>query len=1259
MRRTLAAVLSIPLFAFGLATSLVVAAGPASGVGGESSDVFINEFHYDNTGGDVGEFFEIAGPAGTDLTGWSVVLYNGSNGSTYNTIALTDTIDDEGTGAGAIHVSLPANGLQNGSADGIALIDNTAAVVQFLSYEGSFAAVGGPADGLTSTDIGVSEPGTTPIGESLQLIGTGTTAGDFNWTGPAAESPGSLNAGQTYAVVSCDATAFINEFHYDNAGSDVGEFVEIAGPAGTDLTGWSVVLYNGNGGGSYGTIDLSAETIDDEGTGSGAVSVARAGIQNGSPDGLALVDNTGAVIQFLSYEGSFTAADGPAAGLSSTDIGTSEPGTTAIGDSLQLTGTGTTAGDFAWTGPAAESPGSLNVGQTYDCGSGGPGPEGGLLISQYVEGSGFNKAIELRNRSTSAIDLSTVTVELFSNGSGTPSQDITLAGTLDPGAVHVIAHGSADPLILSVADTVSSAVMNFNGDDALRVSLDGTPIDVFGEIGTDPGTQWSGGGVTTQNESLCRLDSIVAGNPAGWSDPSLEFTGAPSNTFDGLGAADCSTVIPPISPCIAGTVFIHEIQGSGSVSPCVGDSVTVTGIVTALFQRDDTPDAFFLQEEDADNDADPQTSEGIFVFCRNDCPAVAPGDSVTVTGDVDEFFGTTQIDAAFGDGTFVINSTGGPLPTPTPISLPAAGSTLAEDTFESTEGMLVTFPSTLVVSEYFELARYGQIVLTEGSRPYQYTHTNVPDVAGFNAYLADLATRRIILDDDNNDQNDAIFDGPDEAYYQAGGGLTTTNIIRGGDTIAGLTAVMHWSFAGQGGTDAWRLRPIPQEYSYEFTEANPRTAAPDDVGGRLTVASFNVLNYFTTIDDGNNNARGAHSEAERQRQLDKIVAAMIAIDADVVGVVEIENNADASLISLVDGLNAVAGAGTYDYVDTGTIGTDAIKVGLIYQPANVTPVGPFAILDSSVDPRFNDDKNRPMLTQTFMESWTGALVTVSVNHLKSKGSPCDDVGDPGTGDGSGNCNGIRTDAAAAIADFLAGDPTGMGDPDHLVIGDLNAYKMETPITTLEAAGYTDLIELLEGPDAYSFVFSGQLGYLDYAMANDTLLSQVTGVDEWHINADEVNVLDYNDDIRDAGEASFERISETPPTYVAGPYRSSDHDPVIVGLALTTSEPSYECAGRTVTVSGLEAMGYNVIVGTEDHQVLLGTHGADAILGLGGNDTIIGRGGDDLLCGGAGVDLLLGGKGDDTLDGGSQYDLAIGGRGTDTCYGVEFAISCEL
>ena len=228
------------------------------------------------------------------------------------------------------------------------------------------------------------------------------------------------------------------------------------------------------------------------------------------------------------------------------------------------------------------------------------------------------------------------------------------------------------------------------------------------------------------------------------------------------------------------------------------------------------------------------------------------------------------------------------------------------------------------------------------------------------------------------------------------------------------------------------------------------------------------------------------------------------------------------------------------------------------------PVGPFAILTSAVDPRFIDTLNRPALAQTFGGVADGALFTVVVNHLKSKGSDCNAVGDPDTGDGSGNCNITRTRAAEALVDWLATDPTGSGDPDVLVIGDLNAYAKEDPVDRFVGAGYTDLIAAELGDEGYSFVFQGQSGYLDHALASPWLTEQVTGAAEWHVNADEPISLDYNTNFKSAGQIAS--------LYAPDQFRASDHDPLIVGLdvgappAVDAGGPYQVAEGRSVTLS---------------------------------------------------------------------------------------------
>lgn len=571
--------------------------------------------------------------------------------------------------------------------------------------------------------------------------------------------------------------------------------------------------------------------------------------------------------------------------------------------------------------------------------------------------------------------------------------------------------------------------------------------------------------------------------------------------------------------------LIHDIQGSGTSSPFVGGEVEIEGVVVGVFQEPGLIGGFFVQEEDGDADGDPLTSEGIYV--HDTANAVAVGDLVRVTATVSEYYGMTELSSV---ARVDVTSNGNRLPTAADVSLPLA----APDRLERHEGMLVTFPQTLTVNDTYNLGRYGTITLSH-ERLYHFTHANAPDAAGYAAHNDALALKKIILDDAGTAQN------PDPIAYP-GFMLDASNTLRNGYSVSNLTGVINYGFG--------EYRVYATENVNFETQANPRPTAPDSVGGTLKVAGFNVLNYFSTLDTGDPvcgpasdlDCRGADSASEFARQRDKIINAILDVDADIVGLVEMENHAtDAALDDLVSGLNAVAGTGTYAKVDTGTIGSDAVKVALIYKPGTVAAVGAHAILDDSVDPAFNDEKNRPVLARTFRETATGEVLTIAVNHLKSKGSDCDALGDQDLDDGQGNCNLARTHAATALANWLDTDPTGSGDADFLIIGDLNSYSMEDPITALKNAGYIDLTNRFGGSAAYSYVHYGEAGCLDHALASAGLAGQVTGAVVWHVNADEPKVLDYNEEYKSAGQLSG--------LYNADCHRASDHDPVVIGLAL--------------------------------------------------------------------------------------------------------------
>lgn len=643
----------------------------------------------------------------------------------------------------------------------------------------------------------------------------------------------------------------------------------------------------------------------------------------------------------------------------------------------------------------------------------------------------------------------------------------------------------------------------------------------------------------------------VTGGPQNWTiNPTTDF--GPNEvctvTIDDASVHDVDTNDPPdtmvadyvFSFTTTGIVFgscgdnnetlIHAIQGSGLTSPLDGTIQVMEGVVTADYQNTPTQyGGFYLQEEAADADANPATSEGIYVF--DSVNPVTVGDVVRLQGTVTEFIsGSEPITEITSITNLVVCSSGAPLPAPVDVTLPIA----SVDTWEQYEGMLVRLPQTLSVTEVFTLGRFGEVLLSQGGIVYQYTHFNLPSIAGNATYQGEVALRTIILDDANAQQN------KDPIVHPAPG-LTALNTLRIGDNIASLVGILDHRF------DEYRIQPVG---TVTFNHANARPASPGPAAGNVRVASFNVLNYFTTIDTGpdicgplaNQDCRGADSALELTRQQDKLVSAILAMDADVVGLVEIENHAsDTALTTLVAALNAVAGPGTYAHISAFPLGSDAIKVAIIYQPANVTPVGAFMADNSPIH-------DRPPLAQTFQLVSNGEAFTVVVNHFKSKSCSGATGGDVDNGDGQGCYNATRVQQANQLVTFINSVvvPTS-GDPDVLITGDLNAYARENPITALTGAGWNNLINTYESITAYSYIFDGQAGYLDHALASPGLVLQVTDATHWHINGDEPIALDYN--------LEFKSVGQQTSLYNVDPFRTSDHSPVIVDITLVGPTPT--------------------------------------------------------------------------------------------------------
>ena len=805
-----------------------------------------------------------------------------------------------------------------------------------------------------------------------------------------------------------------------------------------------------------------------------------------------------------------------------------------------------------WDGLAQDTFDGLGT-HTADCG-GAPGTPKLVINELDYDQPGTDAAefLEIKNTGTAAANLAAYRVQLVNGSNDTVYQTIDLPDvTLAAGDYFVVcADAGATPNCDLDVSPDSNLVQN-GAPDAAALLLNGVVVDTLSYEGDVPGYS-EGTGATADSGSTPFVGLSRSPDGVDTDDNSADFSLRCVTPGGANSDADSDCPDPnggggggEVGQCGDAATLVSEVQGGGATSPLAGQTVIVEGVVVGDFQDDDDGPfsdlgGFHLQEEVTDFDASDDTSEGVFVFAGGTALAdVQVGQTVRVQGTVGEYetSGSSQTQLT---NPSVLTCGEGVVPAPVDITLPVP----SRDFLERYEGMLVRFPQDLVISEYFNFDRFGELVLAQPlpgeDRLYQPTAVAEPystEAAARDAYN-DLA--RITLDDGRSSQN------PDPARHPNGNVFDLTNRFRGGDLVQNATGVLDNTFG------RYRVQPTQ---GAAYSSVNPRPQQPDAVGGSLKVASFNVLNYFNGDGTGGGfpTSRGADDPGEFQRQEAKIVSAIIGTGADIVGLIEIENDPEgetSALDDLTEALNAAAGAGTYDYVRTGVIGSDEIRVALVFKPAAVTPVGDYAVLDASDDPRFRDDRNRPALAQTFRENASSGVFTAVVNHFKSKGSGC------GAGDDDpvqGNCNETRRLAAEALADWLAGDPTGSNDPDVLIIGDLNAYDKEDPVDALregadDALGtrddYTDLELTFEGELAYSYLFDGQFGYLDYALASQPLVPQVTGATTWHINADEPDILDYDTTFKkDAQDALFE----------PNPFRASDHDPVIVGLKLTPSD----------------------------------------------------------------------------------------------------------
>ncbi|WP_257982436.1 ExeM/NucH family extracellular endonuclease [Aeromonas salmonicida] len=810
-----------------------------------------------------------------------------------------------------------------------------------------------------------------------------------------------------------------------------------------------------------------------------------------------------------------------------------------------------------------------------------------LLISEYLEGSSNNKAVELSNLGATPVDLSEYRLALYANGkplTDAPTNSLALQGTLAPGASLVLANPSANAEILAKANQTSGNLV-FNGDDALVLYRGSEIVDSFGQVGVDPGTAWVSGSVSTLDMTLRRKATVNQGrtDAAGPFNPALEYVAAPKDDASGLGCSGdgpCDGTLPPAFVCpVDQLIPVPAIQGSGSSSPLVpvgkleseqahATRGVVTQVVNGLYK------GFFIQ--DPQGDGDPASSDGLFVYSTQANSAIVPGAEVCVSGKVKEYFNQTQINA----DELVVTQPMVALP-PAVDLVPVAGETLNQ-LLERHEGMQVRLvpESSLVVTRNFSFDYDGKrnnLVLSYGAPLIKSTQKF--------AALSEEASQWAL----RNQQNQLVVEtdakAPDGVLPWYPAFNAEDGYLRIGDKLNGLEGALGYSY------NLFRLVASNRIDSSDIDHSGwDRVETPELAeAGDLRVASFNVLNFFTTVVGGDANPtgtnRGALTVGEFEKQRTKIVSAITRLNADVVGLMEIENNGygdNSAIANLVEALNAAQPdeADHYRWIaspDGQPIGTDAITVGLIYRPASVTPQGAASLivlpvqqaeaLDASGKPVAINQGMRESLLQQFSSPKGDAPLTLVVNHLKSKGSACfEDYPDYASADpldGQGHCNALRVSAAKVLGESLK-DMSG----DLLIIGDLNAYGMEDPIrvltsydpaaqprqimsasfTTLagqpfeesgsalgKGYGFVNLNTRFHGTDTYSYSYEGELGNLDHALANPSLAAKVIGIEDWHINSAESNFFEY-------GSKYTGQLAKSD-----GPFSASDHDPVLVAI----------------------------------------------------------------------------------------------------------------
>ncbi len=725
----------------------------------------------------------------------------------------------------------------------------------------------------------------------------------------------------------------------------------------------------------------------------------------------------------------------------------------------------------------------------------------------HYDNTGTDTGEALEVTAPAGMDMTGWSIVLYNGSTDVVYDTTTLSGVVSAAGAFTVTYPS-------------NGLQNGSPDGMALVDPSSTVIEFLSYEGTFTAADGPAAGMTSTDIGVSESSSTAVGD-------SLQKVGdtwvgpQPSNFAPGLET--------PVAECdVTDLTLISAVQGPGSSSPISGSDVTVEASVTAIY-----PDlgGFMVQEEPGDVDGLRSSSEGVFVTPPSgfDFDSLSRFDIVQVTGEVEENFGNTQIDASA-----VAVCDADPVEiAPEAFSLPAGSNER-----EAREGMLVVTTQDLTVTSLFTAYRFGELGVSASGILRQPSDVFAPGSPQAMA-LEDANADNLLFIDDRGEFGNANapwFGDPNE---------------RAGDIVeAGVVGTLFFSFGDH------LLEPIefPEVVDGSPTFAD-REPAPYFAGG-TDIGAFNVLNYFNTFGDSDV-LRGAQSQEEFDVQSAKIVNAILEMDAAVLGLMELENDyedsfdgdpsTEPSIETLVGQLNEAAGSDLYDWVRVpealltneglggGGLGPDAIAVGIIYQPHRATMVGDVATFDIDALLTGEDtNKNRVPLAASF--DIDGQVVTVVVNHFKSKGSACDDVVVPaGFGDGqddpqTGNCDLVREYAAERVVDWVRTKPTGVNSPDTFVVGDLNSYAEEDPIRIFERAGYLDLVDRFD-PGAFTFKFDGRYGRLDYIMASPSAKRLVDDAEVWQLNSPEpYGYLYFN-----------EYIDLTA-------YASSDHDAVLAAIS---------------------------------------------------------------------------------------------------------------